>query len=1026
MSGNRSYLFSRAIKFCLAAALSITLAARNGSAQSVVEVGGEIESQEWTSDHIYHVTSHIVINTGVELIIRPGVIVKFRQGTGITVNGSFKVFGEDNGLIDTVFFQPLYTSPPFNWKWLGIHFSRVQVPNTNFIDHARIENASIGVNISGDSRHVLISNTLVQNSLLFGIVISASNEIVIDRCRVRANTGAGINIQNSSDCLITNNHISDNNDGIWLLASETGNRSTGNTILDNVIRNNTLTNIFLNSVDGGKCTGNLIENNFIESSFIGIQFGNPSSVGGRNNLIGNVIVTNKISGSGLIVYQDTALISHNIFWHNKDAIILNRAVDSEILNNSFFDNGYLNNGSCIIVNSGSANINIGYNTFTGNGNLLINLFEPTGPVISNNNFFKNRRTSGLIRNNSGATIPIGNNYWGTVDTSAIEQMLDGYFSYEPYLPVPDTAAPVSPPMPAYKQIVNNQVRISWRPNPETDLAGYRVHYGGFNYYNFNNFADAGADTTLVLDMIGIYDTIAVTAYDIHAGKGIIQSQGHESPFSFPVFFPYAGPDTTICKDQAEFFITQSTYSGDIINLNWSTSGDGNFSTNTELWTTYYPGTIDLESGSVELTLIVRVDFGVFYEDSFILSFLDIPIAYAGNDTILAANSSLFLHDAFAENFDTVYWTSLGNGVFDDPGLINPVYTPGMQDILNGNAQLVLHAISQCGSVTDTLNITIERRYILEGRVWKDNELLGNGVVIAILAETGNYKAERLAPVMENGVFRFNDLIVGNYLLYAVPDTLLYPETLPGYYAHKRHWEEAYLLDLHANTFDLDLYLQTRKHPLPSGVGSISGHFLAPAENILAENIYCADWFSAAGSESVNCQGGVSNATILLFNKAGSKILAHNLTDASGNFAFNQLPFGDYVIDAEKAGYLTTPSPVLTISPQSPVINNIIISIEPGLIKVAAGTLHKHYERIEVFPNPAADEINLGIDQDISGSFTVEVRNVYNQRLIFEQVNSTGINNQEVLKLSVGHLRAGVYFGTITTPATVRSFTFIKN
>jgi len=46
MSGNRSYLLSGAIRFCLVAVLSINLAAKNGSAQTVVVVGGEIESQE--------------------------------------------------------------------------------------------------------------------------------------------------------------------------------------------------------------------------------------------------------------------------------------------------------------------------------------------------------------------------------------------------------------------------------------------------------------------------------------------------------------------------------------------------------------------------------------------------------------------------------------------------------------------------------------------------------------------------------------------------------------------------------------------------------------------------------------------------------------------------------------------------------------------------------------------------------------------------------------------------------------------
>jgi parallel beta-helix repeat protein len=1026
MHKSKSYLFLKATGFFLAVVLFFTTSVKEGFGQTIVEVGGEIESQEWTSDHVYHVTSHLVVNVGVELIIRSGVSVKFMQGTGMTVNGSLKVLGQENGVVDTVFFQPLYVNPPFNWKWLGIQINRVQVPNTNIIDHARIENAFTGITISGDSRNVSVKNTVVHNSQLFGIVISSSSIISIESCKIQYNTGAGINIQNSGDCIITNNYISDNYDGIWLLASEAGNKSTGNSIAGNVIRNSSYTNIFLNNVDGGKCTGNIIESNFIESSFIGIQLGSPSSSSGRNIITGNVIITDKISGSGVIVFQDTAVINQNIFWQNKDAVILNRANYCEITNNSFYDNGLLGNGTGITINPGSSHTQITYNTFTGNGNFLIDLREASGPIVSNNNFFKNRRTSGLIRNNTGSVLPMQNNYWGTSDTAAIELMVAGNFIYSPFLTSPDTIAPVSPPMPAYKQVIDNKVKVSWTPNPEEDLGGYRIHFGAFKYYSFEDFVDAGTDTIILLDIAGIYDTIAITAYDTNGELNNAQLLGHESPFSFPVIIPYAGPDTSICKDQTEFFITQSTYFGNYINLNWSTSGDGSFSSGNELWTVYYPGQNDLDSGSVKLTLYVLVDIGVIYEDSFILSFLDFPVAYAGNDTILSADSSLHLHLAYANHFDTLFWSSTGNGVFDDPGSMNPVYTPGEEDISNGSAQLVLHAVSRCGSATDTLNIIIERRYRLEGRVWKDDQPLSDGIVLAISAKPGDYKAKKITPVLNDGVFRFINLVAGNYILYAVPDTLIHPETLPGYYVNRSHWKDAYQLDLQANTFDLDLRLATRMNQLPAGVGRISGHFINPLQAIPDQDIYCSDWFGEPDLDLLNCQDGLSNVTILLLSKSGNKILSHKLSDASGNFLFDHLPFGDYIIDAEKAGYYTTLSPVLTLSPQNPEIDDVIITIEPELININAGLQLKFAEKVEVFPNPAGPEIHLPVFHGLDEACTVEIRNVYSQQVIFKQFPMSAITGKSVLRLEVNHLSAGIYFGTIITDAEIRSFTFVKN
>lgn len=1026
MGRTKSYLLAGATRFCLATALLISMTAKSGFAETVVEVGGEIESQEWTSDFVYHVVSDLFINPGIELIIRSGVRVKFMQGTGISVTGSLKVLGKEDDIVDSVYFQPLYTDPGDTWKWKGIQFARVQAINTNIIDHASIENTIIGLTIIDGASNISITNTAILYSQLFGVFTNFTNNILIANCRIQRNAGFGLYLQNSMHCEITETYISDNFEGLYLIASGADALSMGNAIVSNVIRNSDNINLFINNDSGGRSTNNVIQNNFIENSFIGIQLGSHSSTGGLNEIENNVIITDKITGRGIIVYHDTAIIRHNIFWHNKEAIILFRALNCEITNNSFYDIGYLGNGTCILINSGSSNTQIRHNTFTGNGNFLMDIREADGIAIQHNNFFKNRRTSNLLINNTTSAIAVHDNYWGTTNEEAIGQMLEGNFAFTPFLSNADTIAPVSPPQPAYKQLVDNKVRILWNKNPEQDLSGYRLHYGLFRYYQFGESIDAGTDTSIILDMLDIFDTIAITAYDSDAFPYNRQSLGHESPFSFPLIIPYAGPDTSICIDQPEYYIANSTFPNTYISLNWTGTGDGNFSNANELRTTYYPSQNDLENRIVKLTLQVFVDIGVYYTDSFFLSFLELPFAHAGNDTIIAADSTLHLIQAYASHYDSLLWTSTGNGTFDDAKLMNPVYTPGELDVLNAGTQLILHAFSACGIASDTLNIGIERRYNLEGRVWNGNVLLSNGIVMAALVSNNKIEALAQVPVEENGAFRFIKLLAGEYLLYAVPDTNVYPRLLPGYYVNKQQWQQAYSLPLEANTYDLDIRLSTRSYLLPHGIGRISGHFISPTESLLEENVYCADWFSPSVNKTLNCIGGVSNVSIMLFNKHESKLLDHTLTDASGHFSFSGLPFGDYIVNAEKAGYISTPSSLLTLSPQNPEISDVIIIMQPYLIKILLDPGKTPAQKIEVFPNPASSAIYLASIPQSGESITIEIRNIVGQRVVYMKSSPDKISDQGLLRIDIDHLNAGIYFGTLTSNNMVRSFSFVRN
>ena len=92
---------------------------------------------------------------------------------------------------------------------------------------------------------------------------------------------------------------------------------------------------------------------------------------------------------------------------------------------------------------------------------------------------------------------------------------------------------------------------------------------------------------------------------------------------------------------------------------------------------------------------------------------DLPTDNAGNPATICAGSTVNLSEASATNYSTLVWTSSGDGVFDNPALLHPVYSPGTNDILSGNVTLTLTADGQgnsgsCTPAVSSLTVTINK------------------------------------------------------------------------------------------------------------------------------------------------------------------------------------------------------------------------------------------------------------------------------------------------------------------------------
>ncbi|MBL0072962.1 MAG: hypothetical protein IPP34_14625 [Bacteroidetes bacterium] len=89
--------------------------------------------------------------------------------------------------------------------------------------------------------------------------------------------------------------------------------------------------------------------------------------------------------------------------------------------------------------------------------------------------------------------------------------------------------------------------------------------------------------------------------------------------------------------------------------------------------------------------------------------IPLPDIDAGNDTtiqVVCGTTSFQLNAIINSNSIDAFWWTDGDGVFDNTGSLNPVYTPGTNDISNGMAKLFCktYSIFMCSEATDTVNV----------------------------------------------------------------------------------------------------------------------------------------------------------------------------------------------------------------------------------------------------------------------------------------------------------------------------------
>ncbi|MCF8337079.1 MAG: hypothetical protein K9I74_03760, partial [Bacteroidales bacterium] len=169
----------------------------------------------------------------------------------------------------------------------------------------------------------------------------------------------------------------------------------------------------------------------------------------------------------------------------------------------------------------------------------------------------------------------------------------------------------------------------------------------------------------------------------------------------------AGENQNICENE---IVQLAGNASDYSQVTWS-GGDGDFGDPNSLQTIYTPGENDTSNGYVELTLTADPEEPCTeaVTDQLEVDITNLPIAEAGPDDTICEGNTYTPFQANAQYYSTVSWTSDGDGEFENPNSLNPVYNPGSNDIESGEVMLTLTASGQqaCDEeVSDAMTLTI--------------------------------------------------------------------------------------------------------------------------------------------------------------------------------------------------------------------------------------------------------------------------------------------------------------------------------
>jgi len=343
---------------------------------------------------------------------------------------------------------------------------------------------------------------------------------------------------------------------------------------------------------------------------------------------------------------------------------------------------------------------------------------------------------------------------------------------------------------------------------------------------------------------------------------------------------------------------------------------------------------------------------------------------------ISGYNAWFYDKSSASNIYSWQWT-FGDG--NNSNIQNPNHIFTQYGTFN--VCLIISSDSLGNSCSDTIckNITIinQTKYNLGGQVFAGTYPVKWGFAYLYNSIT-NLTDYMYFDTL--GYYYFPQIFNDNYIVKIFPDSSNCEVTqyAPTYFGNTLFWEQATRINFNdsISAYDKDVNLVLT---LPnSGSGYINGDY--------------------------RYNGTLKPCTEILLLDINKFIITYAFTDVNGNFNFNNIAYGTYILHAEDAGVITNYE-TITISANNPTaivqLYNAILSVLNFNDNIAAIKVS------DVFPNPVQQELNINIELAYSSNLIIELYNILGKKIIENSYSLT--NGKHTISIPVDELSKGIYF-----------------
>ena len=319
------------------------------------------------------------------------------------------------------------------------------------------------------------------------------------------------------------------------------------------------------------------------------------------------------------------------------------------------------------------------------------------------------------------------------------------------------------------------------------------------------------------------------------------------------------------------------------------------------------------------------------------------------------------------------------------------------------------------------------KYTIQGAVHADDNMVTSAAVILFNADYGYYNAVDY-KIVSDGTFQFDNVTPAHYILWAIPDISIYQDYLPTYYGDVLYWQDAYAVNVIANTYGLDIHLLNIDSlfggKLTDDNGSIGGTVLFENEITYETGIFSQDWFGGKSGDGIKNNIAGRNIPIYLKDTNGD-VISWALADINGDFDLSNLPLQDYTVNAEKPS-LQSVSPVISLTSAYPDINNVIITIGAHNIVTSVDDQlsYEILNSLSFYPNPVKDDLTIDFTLVKQANIDVSVLNITGQEI--KKYNYSLSEGANKIAMDLNELNSGIYFVRINVDnVNSVNFKFVK-